>query len=294
MPRTIKLAVVGTGLAGLTAAHLLKRPVGGSFEDVEFEVHVFEKVRFPNVYWRMLNCGKGPFDWYGLFVHFTHSSWFEGRLAGRCTYAVISRRYSLYPHFMTSMTYQQFWSGYYSHLISLYKSLGIMFRPADFSYSFSSLFLSTNIYLRRITTTMIYNGRSGRAGISKPSSLGGSGKNQGVLVSTIQSVWVTGLFICLTVQLLLCYIITLFHAVPIWRSASIPSTVFRDWAVQTKPRGFLVKLCGMDVAWQDYIHSVLLPLLSAVCTAPEEDVMNHPMEELLGTSLWTYQFLYQN
>ena len=41
---TVKLAVVGTGLAGLTAAHLLKRPLEGA--DVEFEVHVFEKVRF--------------------------------------------------------------------------------------------------------------------------------------------------------------------------------------------------------------------------------------------------------
>lgn len=43
MTRTIKVAVVGTGLTGLTAAHLLKKPLD---EDVEFEVHVFEKVRF--------------------------------------------------------------------------------------------------------------------------------------------------------------------------------------------------------------------------------------------------------
>ena len=46
MTRTVKLAVVGTGLAGLTAAHLLKRPLEGPSADVEFEVHVFEKVRF--------------------------------------------------------------------------------------------------------------------------------------------------------------------------------------------------------------------------------------------------------
>lgn len=48
MARTVKLAVVGTGLAGLTAAHLLKRPHKGA--DVEFEVHVFEKVRFFSAY----------------------------------------------------------------------------------------------------------------------------------------------------------------------------------------------------------------------------------------------------
>jgi predicted NAD/FAD-binding protein len=46
MTRTVKLAVVGTGLAGLTAAHLIKRPLKGADTDVDFEVHVFEKVRF--------------------------------------------------------------------------------------------------------------------------------------------------------------------------------------------------------------------------------------------------------
>ena len=46
MTGTVKLAVVGTGLAGLTAAHLLKRPLKCANADVEFEVHVFEKVRF--------------------------------------------------------------------------------------------------------------------------------------------------------------------------------------------------------------------------------------------------------
>lgn len=39
-PRTVKVAVVGSGLAGLTAAHLLS----SSQSNVDFEVHVFEKV----------------------------------------------------------------------------------------------------------------------------------------------------------------------------------------------------------------------------------------------------------
>ncbi len=42
MPRTVKVAVIGSGLAGLTAAHLLCLPCHD--DAVEFEVHLFEKV----------------------------------------------------------------------------------------------------------------------------------------------------------------------------------------------------------------------------------------------------------
>lgn len=192
---------------------------------------------------------------------------------------------------MTRRTDQRLWSGYYSHLITSYKSLGVVFRQADLSYYSSSLFVSKNLR-RLITSTTIYNGVSGRAGVSKPSSLGGTRKTLGVLASAIQRVWVAGLFICLTAQLLLCYLITLLNAMPTWRSTSISSTLFRDWVAQTKPRGFLAKWRGMNAAWQDYINSVLLPMLSVVCTATEEDVMNYPVEEILGMSLPHYQSLY--
>lgn len=43
MSRTVKVAVVGSGLAGLTAAHLLTKP--SEDDDIKFEVHIFEKVR---------------------------------------------------------------------------------------------------------------------------------------------------------------------------------------------------------------------------------------------------------
>jgi microfibrillar-associated protein 1 len=42
MPRPVKVAVIGSGLAGLTAAYLLVKPTQES--DVEFELHLFEKV----------------------------------------------------------------------------------------------------------------------------------------------------------------------------------------------------------------------------------------------------------
>ena len=40
--RRVKVAVIGTGLAGLTAGHLLTTTHASG---VEFEVHLFEKVR---------------------------------------------------------------------------------------------------------------------------------------------------------------------------------------------------------------------------------------------------------
>ncbi len=41
MARTVKVAVIGSGLAGLTAAYLL---TSSKDADVEFDVHLFEKV----------------------------------------------------------------------------------------------------------------------------------------------------------------------------------------------------------------------------------------------------------
>ena len=173
--------------------------------------------------------------------------------------------------------------GYYPQLIALYKSLGVAFRKADFSYSFSFLTPPTKDHGRKITATMIYNGGSGRAGVSMPSILNSQqSKNQSFLPSLLHKSWSTGLFVILTAQLLLCYVMTLFYSLPFWRSSKLSAMKFGDWAKNVAPNGMLAKWTGMDIAWQDYFQTVLLPLFSAVCTAPEMDIFNHPAEEFLG------------
>lgn len=106
--RALKVAIVGSGLAGLTAAYLLSK---SSTSDVEFEVHVFEKVSMTAICSRVTyidQSDKGLLSWDGFLVHFDPSSREEARMAYRvsrpallsayelniskCAYEVVSRR----------------------------------------------------------------------------------------------------------------------------------------------------------------------------------------------------------
>ncbi|KAF9569808.1 hypothetical protein CPC08DRAFT_739086 [Agrocybe pediades] len=245
--KNVKVAIIGSGLAGLTAAYLLKRPCEGDL--VDFEVHLFEKAS----------------------------------AVGMDSSSISLPTPGQKEDWRIDVPMRSFQGGYYKNLIALYQSLGIKFRQADFSYSFSALKFPTSRWRERsITTTMIYNGGSGRSGVSKPSYLSANAMDkQGRLVNFVYTLWTSALFILLTIQLVFCYLITLYHSLPFWRPENLSSLTFRTWALQQTPTSFLAKLTRMDVAWDHYIQTVMIPLLSAVCTAPEEDVLNHPMEEVL-------------
>jgi len=55
--------------------------------------------------------------------------------------------------------------------------------------------------------------------------------------------------------------------------------------VQVAPKSLFAKWIGMDTAWKDYVALVLVPIFSAVCTSPAADIMDHPVEEFLGTPI---------
>lgn len=245
MPRQVKVAVIGSGLAGLITAYLLLKPKTED-SDVEFEVHLFEKA--PTL---GMDCSS---------ISFHDEAW------------------------RVDVPMRSFQGGYYPQLIALYKRLGVEFRKADFSYSFSLLTPPTPMHERQITAMMIYNGSSGLGGLSMPSILDEpyrATKGGGWLVRAATRAWTVGLFVLLTMHITVCYLRMLMYALPFWRGKAVEKMTFGEWAEQTVPTSVVARWTGMDLAWRDYTHSFLLPLFSAVCTAPEEDVLRHPVEEFL-------------
>lgn len=92
------------------------------------------------------------------------------------------------------------------------------------------------------------------------------------------------MFLLVTAHVAICYLRLLLFALPFWRgnALGVETTTFGEWAERTVPTGVLARWSGFDMAWRNFTHTVLVPLFSAVCTAPAEDVLRHPMEEFLG------------
>jgi hypothetical protein len=179
-------------------------------------------------------------------------------------------------------------TGYYPQLIQLYKSLGVAFRHADFSYSFSLLSPAANSLGRKITTTMIYNGASGREGVSMPSIFNQSylqTKGESMMIRACAKITIFAIFTLMTMQVVFNYLRLILFSVPCLRPSRLKNMTFREWTSNTVPRGILARWSGLDASWEDFTKHVLVPLFSAVCTASETNVMEHPMEEFLGMRL---------
>jgi hypothetical protein len=138
-----------------------------------------------------------------------------------------------------------------------------------------------------MTTTTVYNGSSGRSGIGMPSILHGlylETKDRPWLVRLAARLFTFGLFALMALQLAFCYLRLLWLALPVMRHQHVQTMSFRDWVEDTTPSGTVARFVGADRGWEAFIEDILIPLFSAICTAPEDDVMGHPVEEFLGTS----------
>ncbi|KAJ7596838.1 splicing factor, Prp19-binding domain-containing protein, partial [Mycena floridula] len=233
-----KVAVVGSGLAGLTTAYLL------STLSSEFEVHLFEKSSTLGMDASSISLPVPGHD----------------------------------KEWRIDVPMRSFQGGYYPQLIALYRRLGVCFRTSDFSYSFSSLSPTSSTRRTSITASMIYNGNSARSGVSMPSSMKPPfNKSSG----TFSKLYAYTLFALMTLQLLVCYLRLIVLSMPFRRPSSISKMKFREWRTLTTPTGLVARITRMDETWREFTGLVLIPLFSAVCTAPREDVDEHPVEELL-------------
>ncbi|KAJ8520340.1 hypothetical protein ONZ45_g2803 [Pleurotus djamor] len=266
MKKTVKVAVVGSGLAGLTAAYLLSREREENDGDVEFEVHLFEKAA---------SIGMDSSS-ISLPVPESDETW------------------------RIDVPMRSFQGGYYPQLIELYKRLGVSSRISDFSYSFS--WLNVHDKSRRITTQHIYDGASGRRGISVPSKVWAPYEqsktaNANWLVQTYTQVICFMTYAFMMLQLVFCFSRFAWMSLPFLRSRKLREMSFREWSVQTTPRGVVARLLGLDSIWQDFVANILIPTFSAVCTTGEEDVQAHPMEEFLDymwLTLGTHHYVVEN
>jgi len=190
---------------------------------------------------------------------------------------------------------RSFQGGYYPQLIALYTSLGVPFRRSDFSYSFSLVdsIPSTGGGLAEKDTTgqprlalyptLIYGGASGRGGISVPTEL------RKVYASlphcSLRRAWAwlafTFTFVLSMASIATIFIRLQFLASPWFRGKNCKELSWAQWAELMTPRGLVARATGLDTRWRVFMQDMCNPLFSAVCTAPRDDVENHPAEELL-------------
>lgn len=261
MTTPVKVAVVGSGLAGLTAAYLLSKELKG--HAARYEVHIFEKASS-----------------LGMDAH-----------------SVSLSPEGVGEEWRVDVPMRSFQGGYYPRLMTLYKNLGVTFRKSDFSYSFS-VAAPTISGCYTIVSSMIYNGASGLRGVSMTSAMKAQyQETKEMLPRLLMQLFTFTLFALSTLQLLYNYVRLVLLSAPVLRSRQTPYMTFHEWAQYSAPSGSLARLIGMDAAWLEFLGSVVTPLFSAVCTASEHDIMQHPVEEFLDyiwLTLFTHHYVVNN
>ncbi|QRW05047.1 microfibrillar-associated protein MFAP1, Zn finger, CCHC type protein [Ceratobasidium sp. AG-Ba] len=244
--RVVKVAIVGSGLAGLSAAYLLSNTSQTEEQHVVFDVHIFEK------------------------------SSVLGMDAESVTIRVPGTSGDKYEEIRVDVPMRSIQGGPYPKLIKFYENLGVKLKLHDYSYSFSKIVPSVSRQ-NPITTQMIYNGASGREGLGIPSSvlqarrLSSPIDTLAMLASML--VWAYSML-----GLFLHYVRLFVISRPSARTPThLCHETLREWAVRTTQQNFLSRLLG----WESFVADVIVPLFSAVCTTSIDDVWKHPAGEIL-------------
>ena len=165
------------------------------------------------------------------------------------------------------------------------------FQRSNFSYSFSHLNpfpvgLSEKQTREHsaIHPTLIYNGASGRGGLSVPSALRQiyTTLPHGTLRRARARIVVLFSFVLSIASIAFIFFRLQLLASPWLRGKSSKELSWGQWVESMTPRGRISRMVGLDKRWRTFMQDVCIPLFSAVCTAPRNDVENHPAEEFLG------------
>ncbi|KAG8970772.1 hypothetical protein FRC05_011723 [Tulasnella sp. 425] len=247
----VKVAIIGSGLAGLSAVYYLSKEKQKGLQRGEgplFEVHLFEKAAALGM------------DSSSISVPVK-----DGKVV------------------RVDVPMRSFQEAYYFNLVQLYREIGVVFRPAHFTYSFSTIRTPTRAESTKtterpqLTTKLLYNGRSGLKGVSRPIA----SSNPRCAHNTLPLLAQFATFVISTFFLLLNYLRLLFLSIPhrLW----VPSQTERldEWMRRTTPKTWISRQLGLDDSWRRFIGEVVVPLFSCVCTATIEDVWTMPVEEVL-------------
>jgi hypothetical protein len=166
-----------------------------------------------------------------------------------------------------------------------YRHLGVALKQHDYSYSFSTFNTSHSGQLP-ISTCMIYNGASGRAGMGVPSSvyrtqqLSGPSQIFALVFNLIR--WILAMLV-----LVLHYARLYLLSRPASRTPThLCRETLKSWTIRTTQQNSISRLLG----WEAFVADVIVPLFSAVCTTSVMDVWEHPAAEILGKFIRTCEF----
>jgi len=269
--KTVRVAVIGTGLAGLTSAYLLSEQAGGGQDEADYDVHLFEK------------SGRIGLDAASIEV--------QGNDGKR--YRVDSPMRAVQ-------------GGYYDHLLQLYRRLGIRLQPSNFTYSFLALpgarekaesalpenglsppsgqsrsRQSTSQPNEKTTdsnaqTTFIYNGNNGLS--FKPVSFPASeSTGKGTSPSATFMQLYQAVFFALSYAYLL--LISVYHY---YFSHLEPAS--SHWVAHATFKDFLSHYRLPNA----FCRSVLIPLFSCVATCSIDELLEYPAAELLQYIVKTF------
>ncbi|KAF5361596.1 hypothetical protein D9758_007390 [Tetrapyrgos nigripes] len=248
MPRTVRVAVIGSGLAGLTAAYLLSN---SSNENVLFDVHLFEKARLTQASTIGMDCSSISLPNPG-----NKEEW------------------------RVDVPMRSFQGGYYKKLISLYRFLGVGFRASNFSYSFSNLHASTH-------------GRSQHAYCDAGRV---EEREWAVVAWNEQGLGAPLICILGSADSVLLYS----AAIPVGTIRAAcwdPDHDFPDMGRGYDPQRFFGPFAEVGCCLEGFYGSHHDTVVLAVCTAPREDILKHPMEEFLDyiwLTLGTHHYVATN